>query len=202
MFRRTILANQISSGIFEDNLLEFLECGDHQLSEAAKFSESRNLTRVPPKRDSFHQALSMRGWPWCSCRSGARLWFQIQAKFEADFQQALPIDAEALEQKPIWRRAGTQFSRLAAPARQGQGKFLLLAGAQIDLMMPSPAFEQLLEDERSQRFGIQSFDSWIVEQRKQPGTASRKSRFESHQCTIGFAKLHPGKSGHCLRADQ
>jgi hypothetical protein len=35
--------------------------------------------------------------------------------FEADFQHAVPIDSEALEQKPFWWRAGVQLTRLAAP---------------------------------------------------------------------------------------
>ena len=40
---------------------------------------------------------------------------EMEAMFEADFQHAVPIDPEALEQKPLWWRAGVQLSRLAAP---------------------------------------------------------------------------------------
>ena len=40
---------------------------------------------------------------------------EMEAMFEADFRHAVPIDPEALEQKPLWWRAGVQLSRLAAP---------------------------------------------------------------------------------------
>ena len=41
---------------------------------------------------------------------------EMEAMLEADFRHAVPIDPEALEQKPLWWRAGVQLSRLAAPA--------------------------------------------------------------------------------------
>ena len=40
---------------------------------------------------------------------------EMEAMFEADFRHSEPIDPEALEEKPLWWRAGVQLSRLAAP---------------------------------------------------------------------------------------
>jgi cardiolipin synthase len=40
---------------------------------------------------------------------------EMEAMFEADFRHTEPIDPQALEEKPLWWRAGVQLSRLAAP---------------------------------------------------------------------------------------
>ncbi len=40
---------------------------------------------------------------------------EMERMFEADFDHAVPIQPEALDQKPLWWRAAVQLSRLAAP---------------------------------------------------------------------------------------
>ncbi|MBW4936023.1 phospholipase D-like domain-containing protein [Marinobacter sp. F4206] len=40
---------------------------------------------------------------------------QMEAMFEQDFDHSEPIDADSLEDRPIWWRLGVKLSRLASP---------------------------------------------------------------------------------------
>ena len=40
---------------------------------------------------------------------------EMEAMFERDFQHASPIDADSLDQRSIWWKAGVRLSRLASP---------------------------------------------------------------------------------------
>ena len=39
----------------------------------------------------------------------------MEAMFEQDFAHAVPIEADAMQNKPFWWRLGVALSRLAAP---------------------------------------------------------------------------------------